>query len=227
MDRQHIHDAQLIERYLAGRLSPAEEQSLEEAYLADPALLAEIQLAERMRSGFKDLAAESAPRPAHAGAWRSVAASPRYGIAASFVAAVAFAAAGGLYLQNTQLRSAEIGQNGASAARVLDLVTVRGGGGTNSVAAPAANEWTVLRLDTGFADYDVFSAALLRAGTADELVRVDGLAANDGLVSFGLPGNALPAGSYEIRLAGGKRDWPTGRTLDELSRTPLLITPRP
>ena len=227
MDRQHIHDAQLIERYLAGRLSPAEEQSLEEAYLADPALLEEIQLAERMRGGFKDLAAESAPQPARAAGWRSVAGSPRYGIAASFVAAVAFAAAGGLYLQNTELKSIGVGQSGASAARVLDLVTVRGGGGTNAVIAPAANEWTVLRLDTGFADYDVFSAALLRAGTVDELVQVDGLAAIDGLVSFGLPGSALPAGSYEIRLAGGKRDWPAGRARDELSRTPLIVTPRP
>jgi hypothetical protein len=227
MDRQQIHDAQLIERYLAGRLSPAEEQSLEEAYLADPALLEEIQLAERMRSGFKDLAAaEGAPQPARTARWRSVAASPRYGIAASFVAAVAFAAAGGLYLQNTELKSG-VGQSGASAARVLDLVTVRGAGGTNAITAPAANEWTVLRLDTGFADYDVFSAALLRAGTADELVRVDGLAASDGLVSLGLPGSALPAGSYELRLAGGKRDWPASRALDELSRTALLVTPRP
>jgi hypothetical protein len=227
MDRRQIHDAQLIERYLAGRLSPAEEQSLEEAYLADPALLEEIQLAERMRSGFKDLATESAPRPARAAGWRSIAASPRYGLAASFVAAVAFAAAGGLYLQNMELKSAGAGQSGASAARVLDLVTVRGAGGTNAVTAPAANEWTVLRLDTAFADYDVFSAALLRAGTVDELVHVDGLAASDGLVSFGLPGSALPVGSYEIRLAGGKRDWPTSRALDELSRTSLLVTPRP
>jgi hypothetical protein len=153
-----------------------------------------------------------------------VVASPRYGIAASFVAAIALAAAGSLYLQSVGGGAA---QSGASRARVLDLVTVRGAGGANAIEAPAADEWTVLRVDTGFADYDVFSVALLRAGTREELERVDDLAATEGSVMFGLPGSALPAGSYEIRLDGAKRDWPAGRARDELSRTPLIVNPRP
>ena len=38
MDRQYIRDTQVIERYLQGRLTAAEEQAFEEAYLADPEL---------------------------------------------------------------------------------------------------------------------------------------------------------------------------------------------
>ncbi len=224
MDRQHIYDAQLIERYLAGRLSPAEEQALEEAYLADPGLLEEIQLAERLRQGFKDQPAETAPQRPRTSGWRAVTGSPRYSMAASFAAAVvASVVAGGLYLENVDLRSA----GGAHPARVLELVTVRGAASTNSVAAPAADEWTVLRLDTGFADYDVFDAVLLRAGTQEELQRADDLTATDGSVAFVLPGSALPAGDYDVRLDGGRRDWPAGRARDVLSRTPLTVTPRP
>jgi hypothetical protein len=148
-------------------------------------------------------------------------------MAASFAAAVAFVVAGGLYWENVDLRSAGLEQGGAHPARVLELVTVRGAASTNSVAAPAADEWTVLRLDTGFADYDVFNAVLLRAGTLEELQRADGLTATDRSVAFVLPGNALPAGEYEIRLEGGRRDWPAGRARDVLSRTPLSVNPRP
>ena len=61
MDRQHIRDTDVIERYLQGTLSAAEEQAFEEAYLADPQLLEELEVAERLRAGFKDLDAAEAP----------------------------------------------------------------------------------------------------------------------------------------------------------------------
>jgi len=231
MDRQNIQSSQLIERYLQGRLSPAEEQALEEAYLADPSLLEEIQLAERLRAGFQDLAAERAPEPAPEPArhrrWLALTSSPRYGIAASFVAAVALAAAGALYVQNQGLQGGSTSFSAARPARVLSLVSVRGAGDANVVESPPADEWTVLLLDTGFADYEVFSASLLRAETGERLLRLDGMVANDGEVAFGMPGSALPPGRYEIRLEGGRRDWPADRALDELSRTPLTVNPRP
>ena len=56
MDRKNTQHAELVERYLQGRLSPEDEQAFEEAYLADPRLLEEVQLAERLRAGFKDAA---------------------------------------------------------------------------------------------------------------------------------------------------------------------------
>lgn len=226
MDPLPIQGSELIERYLQGRLTPAEEEAFEEAYLADPRLLEELQLAERLRDGMKDrAAAEGAPRAVQRRGWLAVATSPRYGIAASFIAAVALVAAGALYVQNQALQSA--GFSAARHTRVLPLVAVRGGGDANVITAPAADEWTVLLLDTGFADYDVFSAELLRAGSGEELLRLDGMAATDGTVAFGMPGSVLSPGNYDVRLEGGRRDWPAGRALDELSRTRLTVTPAP
>ena len=226
MDPTKIQGSDLIERYLQGRLTAAEEEAFEEAYLADPRLLEEVQLAERLREGLKEhAAAERRPQAEQRRGWLAGAASPRYGIAASFVAAVALLAAGALYVQNQALQSG--GFSMARHTRVLPLVAVRGGGDANVITAPAADEWTVLLLDTGFADYDAFSAELLRAGSDDPLVRLDGMAAVDGTVAFGMPGGVLSPGNYEVRLEGGRRDWPAGRALDELSRTPLTVAPAP
>jgi hypothetical protein len=167
--------------------------------------------------------AERAPQLEGRRSWLAFASSPRYGMAASFVAAVALMAAGALFIENQGLDNS----GGARHTRVLPLVSVRGGGDANVVPAPAQDEWAVLLLDTGFADYDLFSAALLRAGSEDEILRLDGMVASDGTVAFGMPGSVLSPGRYEVRLEGGRRDWPAGRALDELSRTPLSIDPRP
>ena len=88
-------------------------------------------------------------------------------------------------------------------------------------------ERTIAPACPGFADYDVFGAALLRDGSDEELLRLDGMDASDGTVAFGVPGSALPPGRYEVRLEGARRDWPAGRAPDELSRTRLTVNPRP
>lgn len=224
MDPSKIPGSELVERYLQGRLTPAEEEAFEEAYLADPRLLEQVQLAERLREGLREHAAGEAEAEPRRG-WLAVAAAPRYGIAASFVAAVALVAAGTLYVQNQALQGSG-GFGAARHTRVLPLVSVRGDGDPNVMTAPAPDEWTVLLLDTGFADYDVFAAELRPEGS-DARVRLDGMVATDGTVAFGMPGRVLSAGSYEVRLEGGRRDWPPGRALEELSRTRLTVTPAP
>jgi hypothetical protein len=230
MDRQHIRDNQVIERYLQGKLSAADEQAFEEAYMTDPELLGEVQLAERLREGFKNLPEEDRARqPAPRSRWLELAGSPRYGIAASLVAAAALLSSGVLYLQEPGFgRSETVSFAGPSNTRVVPLVTVRGSGTPNSIVAPSTDEWTVLMLDTGLGDYDSYRAVLTRAGSADELLRLDGMTPGyEGMVALGLPGRLLPPGDYEIRLDGANSDWPAAREPDELSRTPLTVTPRP
>jgi len=226
MDRKKIQDEQVVERYLAGKLSPEDEQAFKEAYLADPALLEEVKLAERLREGLRGLPdSERRPNPALRPRWLAVAGSPRYGIAATLVAAAALLASGVLYFQSSGpgARGAAT-LAGASRTRVLPLVSVRGAGNPNTISAPAADEWTVLLLDAGLADYDRYRAVLGRAG-GEEILRLDDLTPSfEGMVALGLPGRLLTPGSYEIRLEGGKRDWPAGRALDELSRTSLTVT---
>lgn len=232
MDRQHIREAQVIERYLQSKLSPAEEQAFEEAYLGDPDLLAELEAAERLRDGLKDIhAAEHVvPAPRRSG-WLALAASPRFGIAASVVAAAALVASGLLFVQNRSLHDSARGPlAAASSMRLLPLVSVRGAGDANVIGAPAAGEWAVLLLDPGFADYDRYRAVLVRVegGAEREILRLDDMTPTyERQLAFGLPGGLLAPGDYAIRLAGGRREWPAGHALDELSRTPLTVTALP
>ncbi len=232
MDRQHIRETQIIERYLQSKLSAAEEQAFEEAYLGDPELLAELEAAERLRDGLKDFhEAERGAQAPPRSRWLELAASPRFGIAASLVAAVALVASGVLFVQNRGLESAVTAPfAAASSMRLLPLVSVRGAGDANVISAPAADEWAVLLLDPGFADYDRYRAVLVRVdGTAEqEILHLDDMTPTyEHQLALGLPGRMLAPGDYAIRLAGGRRDWPAGRALDELSRTRLTVTPRP
>jgi hypothetical protein len=227
MDRQRIRDEQIVERYFQGKLTPDEEQAFEEAYLADRELLEELEVAERLRQGLRDHAdlgqAEQAPRRA---GW--LGARPPYALAASVVAAFALASSGVLYVENRELRNTV---DAPSGARVLALVSVRGAGNPNTIEAPRAGEPTVLLIDTGFSDYDRYRAVLARRNESageTELFRSTELEpADDGTVALVLPARALTAGDYEVRLEGGRRDWPAERPLDELSRTPLTVVSRP
>jgi hypothetical protein len=230
MDRQHIRDAQIVERYLQGKLSPAEEQAFEEAYLGDPELLAELEAAERLRDGLQDIhEADLAARPLSRSRW--LAASPRFGIAASIIAAAALAASGVLLLQNRTRESDALSPlAAASHVRVLSLVSVRGADNANVITAPAADDWTVLLLDPGFGDYDEYRAVLVRvdATATREILRLDGmLPTYEDQLALGVAGRMLTPGKYEVRLAGGRRDSPAGPAFDELGRTPLTVTPRP
>jgi hypothetical protein len=223
MDRQHIRDTEVIERYLGGRLSAAEEQAFEEAYLADPELLEELEAAERLRTGLQDLhggAAGGVPRRSR---WVELMSSPRYGIAASLVAVVALASATALYVQG---RGSQPGSSftANAATRLLPLVSVRGADNPNEIAVPAPGEWTVLLLDPGFGNYDTYRAVLASVD-GQELLRLDGLTPTyEELLAVGMPGAVLAPGEYEIRVFGGRRDWPAAQELDELSRTPLTVT---
>ena len=227
MDRQYIRDAAVIERYLHGRLTPQEEEAFEEAYLADPALLEEIQLAEKLRDGLRELPqSEHGAAPARRPRWLELTGSPRYGLAASLLAGLAVLASASLYLENQTLKSGAGAPAAAGNVRLLPLVAVRGAGDPNVNAAPRGEETTVLLLDAGFTDYDRYRAMLVRrngaAGT--ELLRVDDLVPSyEGLLALGVPARLLEAGSYEVRLEGGRRDWPAERGLDELSRTPFTV----
>jgi hypothetical protein len=224
MDPQS-HHAETIERYLQGRLSPAEEEAFEEAYLADPALLRELQLAERLREGLRDAAGEQASSVPPRRGWLDVAASPRYGIAASLLAVAALATTVLMYAENRSLRIPAPTAVAASGMRLLPLVTVRGGGDANVIPAQTGDEWTVLMLDAGFTDYAHYRAVLVRrdAGAEHEIVRVDALRPTyEGYLALGVPSRLLAPGAYEVRLQGAR---PGSSELDDLGRTPLTVAP--
>ncbi|MFY9826023.1 MAG: zf-HC2 domain-containing protein [Thermoanaerobaculia bacterium] len=62
MDHAQIAEADVIDRYLQGKLDPAEATSFEQHYLSCPECLDRLELAERMHGAFKRAASEDAAR---------------------------------------------------------------------------------------------------------------------------------------------------------------------
>jgi hypothetical protein len=225
MDRQYIDDNQVIERYLQGKLTPAEEEAFEVAYLADPKLLADLKLAERLAEGLRDLGAGEQAAPRRPGQWLDWVGTPRYGLAASLVAALAVAGASLLYMENQDLRTTA---PSAATTRLLPLLAVRGDA-VNVIDSPAAAEWTVLLLDPGFTPYDRYRAVLVLRGAAgtQERFRLDDMVPTyEGMLALGLSGELLAPGDYDVELAGRMLDWPAERS-DDLGRIPFTVAPRP
>lgn len=225
MNRQYIHDHQVIERYLRGALTPDEEQAFEEAYLGDPEILDELQAAERLREGVKELdAAGRLKRPRSRPRWLQAFVSPQYAAAASVLLAVSVVLSTTLYRENQSLRGQSVSMN--SLARVVVLENVRGGN-AGAIAAGEEDELISLSLDAGLAEYDTYRAVLTRRD-GDELETIWSRAdvqPVDGWIPIGLPGRVLRPGSYEARVEGRRADWPAER-FEETSRATFTVVPQ-
>ena len=222
MNRQYIRDNQVVERYLQGRLTADEQTAFEEAYLGDAELLQELKTADLLRRGLEahDVANRSTHRPS---AVARGGGAPRYALAASLVAGIALASSSYLFVENRELRGANV----APGARLVPLLTVRGGD-PNRIEAAATNDWTVLLLDPGFTPYDGYRATVVRRTGGAELLSVDGLTPSyEGLLAVVVPSRLLTPGDYDVVLAGRMRDWPEGRAFDDLGRTALTVTATP
>lgn len=229
MKQRETRQSDIVERYLQGKLTADEEQAFEEAYLADPELLDEVELVERLREGLRRHGAAVPPGPVRAPLrrWPAVLASPRYAAAASVLLLVSLASSAVLLVQNAELRSGAPAAAG-SAARVLPLVNVRGNAGVNVVPPPSGGQITVFMIDPGFTDYDRYRAILTRADrpSNEPLLAIDGLQRTyEDFVAFSVPASLLAPGDYEIALLGRMLDWPEGRDPDPISRTRVTIPP--
>lgn len=226
MDRQYIRDHQVIERYLSGTLTADEEQAFEEAYLGDQELLDQVQAAERLREGVKELdRAGSLERLRAPARWRQWLASPQYAAAASVLLAVSLGFSAMLYREVGELRGNNLAQTSPS-TRLVRLEATRGGD-AREIPAPAPDELTVLQLDSGVVAYDTYRGTLTRRdGDRSETVwsRAD-LLASDDTILITVSGRALPPGQYEARLDGRMNDWPAER-FEQITRLDLTVVPR-
>jgi hypothetical protein len=227
MDRQYIRDHAVIERYLSGALTAEEEQAFEEAYLGDAELLDEVQAAEQLREGIKELdSAGRLERPRAPTGWRQWLASPQYAAAASVLLAVSLGFSAMLYRENVDLRGVGVSQV-SERTRLVRLEALRGGN-VAEISAPETDERIVLQLDAGTVAYDTYRGTLMRRdGDQFETIwsRADLVTQPEETVLIGVPGRALLPGNYEARLDGRMNDWPAER-FDEISRLDLRVVPR-
>jgi hypothetical protein len=228
MDRQYIRDHAVIERYLSGALTAEEERAFEEAYLGDQELLDQLQAAERLRAGIKELdSAGRLDRLRSSATWRHWLASPRYAAAASVLLAVSLGFSAMLYRENLELRESGISQT-FERTRLVRLEALRGGN-DREIPAPQPDERTVLQLDVGTVAYDTYRGTVMRrSGDQFETIwrRADLVAEPDGVtVLIGVPGRDLQPGTYEALLEGRMNEWPAER-FDEITRVGLRVVPR-
>lgn len=218
-----------IERYLQGKLSSDEEAAFEEAYLADRELLHDLELAEKMREGFKGLEAEAHPPSTYAGRWRAFAAAPQVAAAASVLLVISVIFSGVTYVENQSLQQAAGGFTASAPTRLVPLFTVRGDSAVE-ISRPSADEWTVLVADPGFTEYDRYDATVSRRTdtSTEQVFRLDGLTPSyDGQLAIGMPGRLLESGDYSVEIDGRMSDWSAERESESAARFTFTVADQP
>jgi hypothetical protein len=212
MDHKYIQDNQLVERYLRDKLTDEEKVAFEEFYLSSPETLAELELAEKMQDGFRDLEeSEFVTGTATDGWFNRIFLSPQYAAAASILLVFSLGFSGMLY-QQLQTDDAIYG------TQIVPILATRGDSATViNIHQPA--DWIVLLVDPGFASFLSYRAVVGRVGNeaSTTIWQLDDLQPGyEEMLAVGLPGMLLEPGEYEIRLSGqsGSGDFTAIRRLN-------------
>lgn len=236
MDEKRINDTLPIERYLQGDMSDDEAASFEELFLSSDQLLDELETAERLQQGMKDVVAlekanESARQQRTGGLGLvgnvvSIFQSPRYAMAASFMLVVSLVVSGFLVRQNIQL--GEMSQGLAVPAEIMPLVTVRGATGSepvNTLQLGDTAQQFILMLDPGYETYSHFRATVFSLDSAAQpvqLLQVDNMTPGfEDMLALSLPGSVLRPGDFEIRVEGWRDAWPASHAFESISTIPF------
>jgi hypothetical protein len=202
MDRQYIQDNQLVDRYLQDKLSDDEKAAFEEYYLSNAETLAELEMAENMQAGFRQLDESDIIQETAGGSWfNRIFLSPQYAAAASVLLVFSLGLSGVLYQQRQT-------DPGFDRTRIIPVVSVRGtssGQPANVVRFEPTDDWIVLLVDPGFETYIRYSASVARADGDDPVPiwrRDDLQPGYEDMLAVGLPGSLLDPGDYEITLSG-------------------------
>jgi hypothetical protein len=195
MDREYVIQHDIVDRYLKGQLSAEDVAAFEAHCLWCRESLDELELAERMHEGFKDV-----DRTPNERAWstrlRSVLSSPRYGAAASVLLAASLLTSGLLY---RQLEGT--GAESFASAQVYTLEAHRGSGGVSqriAVGGPQTPVVLVVYPEDVRADH--YRVSLFQLG--NEAPRWQGEVAKPAAEALAvtLPGSLLSPGAYRLRV---------------------------
>jgi hypothetical protein len=229
MDREHIAEHLLVERYLQDGLSAEEQAAFEEAFLSSEDLLDQLESAEMLRQGLNDVATLEQAQPAGSKpSWFvSMFNSPRYAMAASFLLLVSLGVSSSLLHQLGQGDGAEFS---ISPTQIVPLVSVRGAPGdpsVNTLRIGAGNEQMVLMLDPGFEQYSHYRASVFRLQAGSEpaqVMQVDGLQPGyEEMLALALSARALVPGDYQVTIEGWREEWPADHAFDRIDTVPLRV----
>ena len=229
MDMKHINNQLLIEKYLQGVLSTEEEQDFDELYLSSPELLDQLEAAEQLQQGMKDIAAvaESSQAPTYSRRNASMFHSPRYAMAATVFLTVSLLATGYLYQQNQNL-SNEVQAGAGHSAQIVPLYSVRSADSTpiNSFSVTAGTSHVVLMVDPGMEPFSEFRASVRSLGPSQQpapILQFEGLHPGyEDMLALAVPTLKLQAGDYEV-VVEGRREAGNGGQFEPINRVTFRI----
>jgi hypothetical protein len=197
MDRNYIDRHLLVDRYLAGALPDDELADFEERLVWDEELIDELDLAERLREGMLAAARERQnAAPADTGfvpRLRLVFSDPAYAAAAAFLVGIALS----IFVLGNQSDRPVPQEMRYS---VNELQVFRGVGGP--VIDTTTDAISILRFDVN-QSFEIYRVEIQAAEDAEPLWQQGGLVPDrDGMLAVGVPGAALPAGSYLLTVYG-------------------------
>ena len=189
-------DPDLVERYLQRRLDPAAEAAFEELLLAHPEAALEVEAAQQLQSGLREVIAEDAPvaPPRLAGFGRFL---PLVAAALLLLAFLPY------FFAQRQIvgleAELEASRRGPSQVSFFSLSAQRGGEGPR-LSAASADELLVFALETGAAGGATYRARLL-AEDGREILSRGGLAPDPlGRLLVAVPARLLAPGVVDFRV---------------------------
>lgn len=238
MELEHVLEHHVAERYLAGQLPESEVVAFEELLIVSEEARAQLGLVRKMRQGFESLADQPEPRPAVSvrecrhlspealalqgappvSGPTSFLASPRYALAATFLLVVFASTTGLLYLKQA---SEPLMPLQTSVYSIQATRSGTAGEASTTIPPGTTGSWTVLLLDPGPVLFDQYRVVIARASDVparkpifESSTLTPGY---QGLLSVGLPGQALANGEYQAIIEGVTREAGSQPTFTPLS----------
>jgi len=226
MNKKYMEMHLAVDRYLRGGLSGSEVAEFEERLTWDQELLDELEIAERLRDGLREEAAE--PREAVSSLRTRIAEwlsnlyyVPQTAAALSFALAVALTA--GFLLG--PLGAGRI-PDGFQATRteIVPLVAVRGAA-AQSVEFDASSQLVLLVDVTGSHDAYRVSVRADRPGASAIWMQDDMRPTHLESLAVGMPGHLLGAGPYVLSVEGVSTSGDGGKVYEYIQDIPFVSAP--
>ena len=226
MDRNYIEQHLLVDRYIQGRLEGSEQDAFEERLVWDQSLLEDVQLAEYLRDGLKDVSAARA----------NVADSPGFDLVATvaglfavpqYAAAAAFLLAVTLTIGVLMSPYVDLGGRSGTPELQTDIVPLFATRSEDVMEVTVdLDHWTVLLVDA-MGDYPAYRVTVRpdQPGAGPVWMQGDLMPTYPESLAIGMPGSALATGRYVLTIEGAVTS-DTGETLYErVQDIPFVTTP--
>ena len=225
MNHAEIDEREIVEHYVAGKLTAQDAARFEEHYLGCPTCIRAIEDAERLKRGLETVAAQdlAARRSILAAAWRNLRSRPGAILVPALLLAIllpVFAWQRALEL-DTELEAArrELAEERRPRINtpILTVVPTRAGEQpVQQISMAPEPEWVVLAIELGDTAEPLYHVRLL--ASADNAVVWESPSLEPsyrGTLTFSLFSSLLPPGEYVLSLEGETQRW----------RFPLRIVP--